>query len=247
MKKISYMEAAERFVANQFPSCEAAILAGSVVQGGATETSDLDIVILDESGPGPFRRTYKAFGWVIEAFVLTKETYRYFFDQGIECAIPSLLRMCAEGVPIRGHETVLSLAEEARRDLLAGPPAWSRQELDQARYEIGEALHDLLGTDHRGEGLFIAAKLAEGLAAFALRTGGQWLGDGKWMYRSLERFNPDLGKELLEALNAYYKLDRKEPLAVHALSLLEPYGGILTEGYSEGEMEGFGDRVGEGG
>ncbi len=84
MKKISYMEAAERFVANQFPSCEAAILAGSVVQGGATETSDLDIVILDESGPGPFRRTYKAFGWVIEAFVLTKETYRYFFDQGID-------------------------------------------------------------------------------------------------------------------------------------------------------------------
>lgn len=237
--KTSYTEAAERFVTNHFPACEAAILAGSVVQGGSTDTSDLDIVIMDESVSVPFRRTYKAFGWVIEAFVLTKETYRYFFDQAIECSIPSLLRMCAEGVVIRGHETALSLADEARRDLLAGPPPWSRQELDRARYEIGEALHDLLGTDHRGEGLFIAAKLAEGLAAFALRTGGQWLGDGKWMYRGLERFNPDLGKELLEALNAYYKLDRKELLAVYALSLLEPYGGILTEGYAEGELEEF--------
>lgn len=237
--KTSYMEAAERFVASHFPACQAAILAGSVVQGGSTDTSDLDIVIMDESASIPFRRTYKSSGWVIEAFVLTKETYRYFFDQAIECAIPSLLRMCAEGVVIRGHQAALSLADEARRDLLAGPPAWSRKELDQARYEIGEALHDLLGTDHHGEGLFIAAKLAEGLAAFALRTGGQWLGDGKWMYRGLERFNPDLGRELLEALDAYYKLDRKEPLAVFALSLLEPYGGILTEGYAEGELEEF--------
>lgn len=235
--KTPYMEAAERFIAVHFPACEAAILAGSVVQGGSTDTSDLDIVIIDESVPGPFRRTYKAFGWVIEAFVLTEETYRYFFDQAIESAIPSLLRMCAEGVALRGHEAACGLADEARRDLLAGPPAWSRQELDRARYEIGEALHDLLGTDHRGEGIFIAGKLAEGLAAFALRTGGQWLGDGKWMYRGLERFNPGLSRELLEALNAYYKLDRKEPLAMYTLSLLEPYGGILTEGYSEGEYE----------
>ena len=233
---LSGLEAAQRFVTMQFPQSEAAILAGSVVQGGATPGSDLDLVLFDESQAGPFRKTYRAFGWIIEAFVVNKDTYRYFFDQAVESAIPSLLRMCSEGIVLRGHEHVAAIIEEARRDLAAGPPAWTVQELDRARYEIGETLTDLECSASRAEGLFITAKLAGMLAEFALRTGGFWIGDGKWLQRSLKQSDPALAEELYEALEAYYRLDRTEPLSAFVQKLLEPFGGLLVEGYAEGDL-----------
>lgn len=233
---LSGLEAAQRFVTMRFPQSEAAILAGSVVQGGATPGSDLDLVLFDESQAGPFRKTYRAFGWIIEAFVVNKDTYRYFFDQAVESAIPSLLRMCSEGIVLRGHEHVAAIIEEARRDLAAGPPAWTVQELDRARYEIGETLTDLECSASRAEGLFITAKLAGMLAEFALRTGGFWIGDGKWLQRSLKQSDPALAEELYEALEAYYRLDRTEPLSAFVQKLLEPFGGLLVEGYAEGDL-----------
>jgi DHA1 family tetracycline resistance protein-like MFS transporter len=45
-KKLDAIEAATNFVAQTFPTCDAAFLAGSVVRGEATATSDLDIVIV---------------------------------------------------------------------------------------------------------------------------------------------------------------------------------------------------------
>ncbi|MCZ8522568.1 MULTISPECIES: nucleotidyltransferase domain-containing protein [Paenibacillus] len=225
---------ARRFLREEYPDCEAALLAGSAAQGEATPTSDLDLVIFDESGEGPLRRTYLAEGWVIEAFVLTRDTYRYFFDQAVESAVPSLLRMCAEGRLLLGGEAAHSIIAEARRDLLAGPPPWSRQELRQARYELGETLADFEGSGSREEALFIAAKLALQLASFALRTRGQWLGDGKWLQRGLQRCDPPAAAELHDALEAYYAGASKEALASLTRRWLAPFGGILTEGYTEG-------------
>ncbi|KPV61153.1 nucleotidyltransferase [Paenibacillus sp. A3] len=235
---LSGLEAAKRFVNMRFPQSEAAILAGSVVQGGATPGSDLDVVVFDESQYGPFRKTYRAFGWIIEAFVMNRGAYRYFFDQAVESAIPSLLRMCSEGIVLHGHEHVAAIIEEARRDLDAGPPAWSIQELDRARYEIGETLTDLECSASRAEGLFITAKLAGMLVEFALRTGGFWIGDGKWLQRSLKLSDPAQAEELYEALEAYYRLDRTEPLSAFVQKLLEPFGGFLVEGYAEGDDPG---------
>ncbi|CAG7646399.1 nucleotidyltransferase domain-containing protein [Paenibacillus allorhizosphaerae] len=232
--KTAAVEAAAQFIASFFPDCEAAILAGSVVQGGATEHSDLDLVIFDETGPGPYRKTFAAYGWTIEAFVLTRSSYRYFFDQGIDIAIPSLQRMCAAGTIIRGESTIRDIVEEAQHELQAGPPAWTTQELDKARYELGESLQDWEGCPDRTESLFIVRKLSAQLAEFMLRTGGQWIGDGKWLWRCLQRYDADGSTQLAEALEVYYRSDAKQPLLAFAYRLLEPYGGILAEGYSEG-------------
>lgn len=234
--KIPGEDASKQFIKLHFPTCEAAILAGSIIHGGATDSSDLDLVIFDESQPWPFRKTYKAFGWVIEAFVLTRSSYRYFFDEAIDCAIPSLLRMCSEGLVLHGSDSIEDIIAEARHDFKAGPPPLQQQELDLARYEISEALEDLLGCRNRKEGLFIVQKLTGQLPAFVLRANLQWIGDGKWMYRSLERYDPGLGNQLHHALEAYYRHDHKEPLVSLVQAWLAPFGGTLAEGFSQGEI-----------
>jgi predicted nucleotidyltransferase len=48
-KKLNPIEAAQRFINERFSSCQGALLAGSVVRGEHTETSDLDIVIFDKN------------------------------------------------------------------------------------------------------------------------------------------------------------------------------------------------------
>ncbi|MUG72200.1 nucleotidyltransferase domain-containing protein [Paenibacillus validus] len=228
------MEAAGRCIDTYFPNCEAALLAGSVVQGGETSASDLDLIVFDESQEGPFRRTYRAFGWIIEAFVMTRDSYRYFFDQAIDSAIPSMLRMCACGQALKGEDAIRDIVSEARDALAAGPFPWSVQELDRARYEIGESLADLSGDRSDAECLFIVAKLTLQLASFALRSAGCWLGDGKWLYRELERHSLEQSRELLAALDAYYTNRNPEPLFALTGRWLEPYGGLLAEGYAEG-------------
>ncbi|CAG7627665.1 hypothetical protein PAESOLCIP111_02940 [Paenibacillus solanacearum] len=236
------MEAAAQFIAAYFPECEAAIVAGSVVRGDATDHSDLDLVIFDESGHGPYRKTYAAYGWTIEAFILTRSSYRYFFDQAVDIAIPSLQRMCAEGIVVHGASAIHDIVEEARQEMQAGPPAWTAQERDKARYEIGESLDDWEGSASRAESLFIVRKLSAQLAEFMLRCGGQWIGDGKWLWRCLQRYDAKGSAELAAALEAYYRNDAKQPLLSFAHRLLEPYGGRLTEGYSEGLWEDEADE-----
>lgn len=47
--KLPPIEAAHQFINKHFPNCQGALLAGSVVRGEATETSDLDIIIFDKN------------------------------------------------------------------------------------------------------------------------------------------------------------------------------------------------------
>ena len=68
-KKLKPIEAAKRFINKQFPSCQGAVLAGSVVRGEETDTSDLDIVVFEKSITSSYRESFIDFGWPIEVFV----------------------------------------------------------------------------------------------------------------------------------------------------------------------------------
>ena len=54
MKKDNPYEAAQKFIEKYFSNCNGALLAGSVVRGEATERSDLDIVIFDDTVPSSY-------------------------------------------------------------------------------------------------------------------------------------------------------------------------------------------------
>jgi hypothetical protein len=78
-KKSNPIEAAKQLINKQFQNCQGALLAGSVVRGEATETSDLDIVVFDKNLSSSYRESLIDFGWNIEVFVHNLISYKHFF------------------------------------------------------------------------------------------------------------------------------------------------------------------------
>ncbi|GIP35281.1 nucleotidyltransferase domain-containing protein [Paenibacillus sp. J2TS4] len=233
-------QAARLFIDHWYPDCCIAILAGSAAQGRENDYSDLDLVIMDETVPRPYRRTYREFGRTIEAFVLNRASCPALFMVGITTVLPSLQRMVAEGVVLKDDGTAAEIREQARNDLAAGPFPWMEEEKEAARYRISEYLEDLSGSSDRGENLFIVQQLAELVTEFVLRANNQWLGEGKWALRMLQRYDASFSRSLIACLEDFYVRNDRRSLVRLVDNVLEPWGGRLAEGhiiYADADLE----------
>lgn len=230
--RLSPFVTAEMFVKEHFPDCDAALLAGSVTRGEATETSDLDIVIFDQMIPAAYRESLIAYGWPIEVFVHSLNSYKLFFESDVKRARPSLPRMVAEGMVIRDNDFLQGVIEEAKRIIEIGPAEWTHKEIDFKRYFITDTLDDFIGSDKRAEEIFIAGTLAEQLQEFVLRTNKRWVGKSKWVVRELNRFDPVFAQQFVEAFSQYYSTGNKNKVTELAELILEPFGGRLFNGFS---------------
>ena len=231
------LEAAQRFVEQAFPECDAAFLAGSIVRGEATATSDLDMVIVTKEVRAAYRESLYADGWPTEVFVHTHTSYREFFASDIQRRRPSLPRMCAEGIILRDHEGVAQrLKKEARELLEQGPQPLSKEEITQLRYALTDNLDDFIGSVRQGESFFIANEVAELSSELMLSYHGQWIGKGKWVLRALHAFDPRLAQRLTSALETFFQQGSKDDLINFAQEALDLVGGRLFEGYSSGKQ-----------
>ena len=71
--RLQPIKAAHQFVNKHFPDCQGALLAGSVIRGQATATSDLDIVIFDTTISSPYRESLTDFGWAVIRWLFSRE------------------------------------------------------------------------------------------------------------------------------------------------------------------------------
>jgi predicted nucleotidyltransferase len=244
--RMDSLDAARAIVAERYDGCDVALLAGSVVRGQATATSDLDIVIVDARLAVPYRESFVAHGWPVEAFVNTPESYRRFFASDAERRTPSLPAMCAEGVVLRDRDGLAERIKMEARDWLArGPAPLSAREIRDARYALTDRLDDFIGATRRDEGMFAAHALATLAAEFVLAAHRAWSGRGKWLIRALRRFDPETAERLATALEAYYRGERKDELIAFVDDALAPFGGRLFVGYSTGKDEEKGEEQGE--
>lgn len=62
MELIEPIDAATRVVDTSFPTCRAAFLLTSVLSSRRTPTSDLDIVVVLDGPPAPYRETIRDHG-----------------------------------------------------------------------------------------------------------------------------------------------------------------------------------------
>ncbi|CEG26158.1 nucleotidyltransferase domain-containing protein [Bacillus sp. B-jedd] len=230
------LEAAQAFITKRYPDCEAAILAGSVVRGEATETSDLDIVIFDEAIPFSYRESLVDEGWPIELFVHNLTSYRHFFEMDKEDAKPTMPRMVAEGIVLKGEAVLDPIRKEARQLMEAGPDEWPEDTIITKRYFITDLLDDFIGCNDRGEELFIANALADLAVEFVLRTNRKWQGTSKWVVRSLKHYDEPFAERLINALDAFYRTGAKDLLIDIVDEILKPYGGRMFEGFSLGKI-----------
>ncbi|RBW67556.1 nucleotidyltransferase domain-containing protein [Bacillus taeanensis] len=234
-KRLHPFEAAQQFVDKHFPRCHGAVLAGSVVRGEATETSDLDIVIFDDNLHESFRESLTDFGWAIEIFVHNLTSYKQFFESDCERATPSMPRMISEGIVLKDKGVIGLIKKEAKEILEKGPEEWSEETIKTKRYFITDALDDFIGCTNRAEEIFIANTLAELIHEFVLRTNGYWIGTSKWIVRSLKDFDKEFTEEFVEAFDFFYKTGKKNKVVQLVDKVLDPYGGRLFDGFSLGK------------
>ena len=230
--KLKPIEAAKLFIEKHFPNCHGALLAGSVVRGEATETSDLDIVIFDKSLTSPYRKSFIDFGWAIEVFVHSLTSYKHFFESDYQRAKPCLQRMIFEGIILKDDGFIDVIKKEAKVILENGPERWTEDIIRTKRYFITDLLDDFIGCKNREEEIFIANSLSVLIHEFVLRMNGRWLGSSKWFIRSLKQYDIKFSEQFLEAFDAFYKTGEKNKIIRLTEMVLEPYGGRLFEGYS---------------
>jgi hypothetical protein len=95
------ISAATEIVARRYEGAAVTFLAGSVMRGEGTDTSDLDLVVVYERIDAAFRESYTHAGWPVEAFVHDPETLRYFFLRtDYPSGVPSLAHMVSTGRPL---------------------------------------------------------------------------------------------------------------------------------------------------
>ncbi|MEZ4770301.1 MAG: nucleotidyltransferase domain-containing protein [Caldilineales bacterium] len=221
---------AATLVHRRFPDCLAAFMAGSVVRGEATATSDLDIMVITPDGQPSGRESLLVDDWPVELFVHTLAVHRYFSQHDAARRMPSTPRMVCEGVVIVDRDGLAGqLKEEACALLASGPAPLSADELAAARYFVSDLMDDLIDA-RPDEAPFIAGELAHNAATLILDLNRQWRGRGKWLLRALRQFNPAQANRLAAALHAANTGDTAALLAF-ANDALALAGGRLWAGY----------------
>ncbi len=220
---------ARALVRERFPAARAAFLGGGVLSVRRTPTSDLDIVVIIDGPPAPYRESLQWHGWPAELFVQQAGTIGAWFAKDVARRRPTLARMCADGVTLLDADgTGAAVRDQARAVLAAGPPVPEPAELDWRRYSLCDLLDDLAGSTDPGETAVISWHVITGSAELALVLAGAWLGGGKWLLRELRATDPRLADDLIAA--------RDEPARLAGLAdgVLARAGGRLWAGYRQG-------------
>ncbi len=240
MERLDALDAARQIVSTRFPDARAAFLTGSILTAHRTSTSDLDIVIVLNGPPAPFRETLREHGWPVELFVQTLASIKYFSELEAKNLSGVTLKMISDGFILHSVE---SLAEQLQTDatqrLTKGPDPLSEHEMRRRRYLLTDQLDDLIGSTHPIEIMYITQQLLIGCSELALITRRKWLSSGKWLSRSLATCDPDFSDRLYQAARSVLIDDDKAPMHAVTREVLKRVGGPLTEGYKvEGEILG---------
>lgn len=232
MERLDAIDAAQRIVTAHFPTAQAAFLTGSALTTRVTPTSDLDIVVILEGKPAPFRENIREYGWPVELFVQSPESIESFVAKEMRDHCAPTLTMLANGHILVSVDGVAErLQSKAIERLAKGPFSVSTEEMERRRYELTDQLDDLIGVTDSIELLYICQQILVGASELALLSKKQWLASGKWMVRHLALSEPELSIQIFHAIKAVLEAGEKEPLIDLVTEILERVGGPLTEGY----------------
>jgi len=217
----------------RYADAEVVFLAGSLVRGEGTPTSDLDLVVVFKSLPNAYRESFRFRGWPVEAFVHDPQTLAYFFHRVDKpSGVPSLPTMVSEGIEIpRSSEFSRSLKALAHSVMAEGPPPWARTDIDGSRYAITGLVDDLREPRSRAEQFATATTLYAALANHILRRRGVWSAKDKTIPRQLRKLDVSLAEEFGASFSALFERGESAQVITLAEQILASDGGWLFEGY----------------
>ena len=236
-------EAAREIWRERYGESRVLFLGGSLVRGEATPASDLDVVVVYERLPNAYREAFTYGGWPVEAFVHDAGSLEEFFELDRQRGVPSLMGMVWEGSEVpEPSEFSGALKRRARELLEAGPPPWDEEELTLRRYRLTDWVDDMRFPRSGEELVATGAWLYQDAAEFYFRTRGMWSAHSKTIPRRLRAADPDFATRFLRAFDALFAEKRQGPAVALVEELLEPFGGLLFEGFrKEAEKKVLGD------
>lgn len=225
---------AAKLVEQFFPDARAAFLSGGVLSSRRTPTSDLDIVVVLDGPPAPYRETVRALGWVVELFVHSRDSLGRFYQIDAKERRCTLASMCTGHVLKDTGGIAGEIQQEAANIIAAGPSELTSDERAQRRYFLTDLLDDLRGTSDPIEELFIGTYLVQTAGILVLQNGRHWNGNGKWLARQLAEVDGEFAAALSQGLRTLTVNGDKQPLIEVVTAVLDAAGGPLTEGYTVG-------------
>jgi predicted nucleotidyltransferase len=229
------VETARALVAERYPRARQAWLSGSVVLGGATDTSDLDITVLLKETRA-HRESLHYRGWPVELFVHTESSVRHFVAQDLARRRPTMARLVSTGIPLVAGEDGAALREECAAAVVAGPQPLGGAELALARYCLTDQLDDLVGGGSAGVLDAAAFEVWRGTAELLLAAAEWWSGTGKWLIREVEALDAARGTAFAVRLHeGLHEALRGEPavLVETAHEVLDQVGGRIWAGFRQ--------------
>ena len=238
MDRSDPVSTARALVSARFPDARQAWLAGSVVHGRATATSDLDVtVLLDETEVR--RESLSHEGWPVELFVHTPASVRHFVGVDRARRRPTMARLVATGVPLLPGDAGADLVAECAAVLQAGPGPLPEPDLALARYALSDLLDDLAGSSDRSDAgpatTAVAVEVWRTSAELLLGSCARWSGTGKWLVREVEALDADLGTSYAPRLDTGLRATLAgDPSSLTSVAddVLDRVGGRLWAGYA---------------
>lgn len=217
----------------RYPDADVIFLAGSVVRGEGTKTSDLDIVVAYESLQNAYRDSYFYGGWPVEAFVHDLQTLKYFIQKvDAPTGVPSLAAMVSEGIELPSATSLSRRLKEIASDSLqAGPAQWSAKEIDSSRYLISDLIEDVREPRSKSEMNAVAIQLYNAISNHYFRSKGLWSAKGKTIPRRLHRIDTVFADKFELAFESVFTQGKTEDLIALADDVLSAHGGFLFEGH----------------
>lgn len=230
--RVKPLEAARGLWRGRYAGARVIFLAGSVMRGDATPTSDLDIVVVFDSLPNSYREAFVFEGWPVEAFVHDPSTLREFFEMGRKGARPSLINMVLEGLEVpESCGLSAELKREARALYEAGPPPLDEAELRLRRYRLTDWVDDIRFPRSDEELAASGVWLYQDAADFYFRARGLWPAHSKTVPRRLRETDAEFAEEFVAAFDALFKEKQGAPAIALVEKMLKPFGGTLFEGF----------------
>jgi len=237
MGNINYFEIAKKVVEEIYPNCDGALMAGSIIRGEGTETSDIDLIIYDDSISKGYRESYFFEDVPIEVFIHSKESFEYFFYFDCKKKMPSLPVMVMESVVVKETIYFKELKHKASEIYHKGPGELKKDEIDFMRYFITDLKDDLIGSNDEFETLLIVNELIVKLHEFYLLSNNKWIGRSKWIKRSLSKYDEEFELKFEKTFLRFYSTRDKSIILSLIDEVVLPYGGDYFEGFSIGKDE----------
>jgi hypothetical protein len=233
MKRSDPRQTATTVLRERYGEADSLLLAGSVVRGEETATSDLDLVVLYPQIEQSYRESFMHGGWPIETFVHDEHTIEYYFvEKDLVSGIGSMMWMVSDGLPIVGSTALNTrIKSRANRLLDSGPPTWSSDQIDYSRYAITGLLDDLAEPRDKDEYRATVAALYNLVANHFLRSKQHWGATSKTIPRRLTKVDENIARRYGDAFASAFR-DNPKPLFLLSDHVLEPSGGRLFEGYA---------------